>query len=360
MSEAALLSVRDLKVHFPVRIGGLFGKMVPVKAVDGVSFDLHPGETLGVVGESGCGKSTLGRAILRLIPPSDGAVIWLGERLDSLSHGAMRAKREDMQIIFQDPLASLDPRMTIGDVIAEPLRTFQPKLSRKEVRARVEDMLAKVGLSPHMINRYPHEFSGGQCQRVGVARAMILRPRLIVCDEPVSALDVSIQAQIVNLLMDLQREFNLSLIFISHNLSVVRHISHRILVLYLGRVMELADRDQLYRNPRHPYTQALVSAVPIPDPDLERQKERLVLTGDLPSPLAPPSGCVFRTRCPYATAICAEDIPPLDLIEPGHQAACHWWRAIAAGEKERTGPFGEVKVAVDGTHPAPGAPPART
>jgi oligopeptide transport system ATP-binding protein len=360
MSEAALLSVRDLKVHFPVRIGGLFGKMVPVKAVDGVSFDLHPGETLGVVGESGCGKSTLGRAILRLIPPSDGAVIWLGERLDSLSHGAMRAKREDMQIIFQDPLASLDPRMTIGDVIAEPLRTFQPKLSRKEVRARVEDMLAKVGLSPHMINRYPHEFSGGQCQRVGVARAMILRPRLIVCDEPVSALDVSIQAQIVNLLMDLQREFNLSLIFISHNLSVVRHISHRILVLYLGRVMELADRDQLYRNPRHPYTQALVSAVPIPDPDLERQKERLVLTGDLPSPLAPPSGCVFRTRCPYATAICAEDIPPLDLIEPGHQAACHWWRAIAAGEKERTGPFGEVKVAVDGTHRAPGAPPART
>ena len=360
MSEAALLSVRDLKVHFPVRIGGLFGKIVPVKAVDGVSFDLHPGETLGVVGESGCGKSTLGRAILRLIPPSDGAVIWIGERLDSLSPGAMRAKREDMQIIFQDPLASLDPRMTIGDVIAEPLRTFQPKLSRKEVRARVEDMLAKVGLSPHMINRYPHEFSGGQCQRVGVARAMILRPRLIVCDEPVSALDVSIQAQIVNLLMDLQREFNLSLIFISHNLSVVRHISHRILVLYLGRVMELADRDQLYRNPRHPYTQALVSAVPIPDPDLERQKERLVLTGDLPSPLAPPSGCVFRTRCPYATAICAEDIPPLDLIEPGHQAACHWWRAIAAGEKERTGPFGEVKVAVDGTHPAPGAPPART
>jgi oligopeptide transport system ATP-binding protein len=301
MSEPALLSVRDLKVHFHVRVGGLFGKTVPVKAVDGVSFDLRPGETLGVVGESGCGKSTLGRAILRLIPPTDGAVIWLGERLDSLSHGAMRAKREDMQIIFQDPLASLDPRMTIGDVIAEPLRTFQPKLSRKEVRARVEDMLAKVGLSPHMINRYPHEFSGGQCQRVGVARAMILRPRLIVCDEPVSALDVSIQAQIVNLLMELQREFHLSLIFISHNLSVVRHISHRILVLYLGRVMELADRDQLYRNPRHPYTQALVSAVPIPDPDLERQKERLVLSGDLPSPLAPPSGCVFRTRCPYAT-----------------------------------------------------------
>jgi oligopeptide transport system ATP-binding protein len=360
MSGAALLSVRDLKVHFPVRVGGLFGKIIPVKAVDGVSFDLRPGETLGVVGESGCGKSTLGRAILQLIPTTDGAVVWLGERIDSLSRHDMRAKREDMQIIFQDPLASLDPRMTIGDVIAEPLRTFQPKLSRKEVRARVEDMLAKVGLSPHMINRYPHEFSGGQCQRVGVARAMILRPRLIVCDEPVSALDVSIQAQIVNLLMDLQREFHLSLIFISHNLSVVRHISHRILVLYLGRVMELADRDQLYRNPRHPYTQALVSAVPIPDPDLERQKERLVLTGDLPSPLAPPSGCVFRTRCPYATSICAEDVPPLDLIEPGHQAACHWWREIAAGEKGRTGPLGEVTVAADGIHPAPGAAPGRS
>jgi oligopeptide transport system ATP-binding protein len=360
MSDAALLSVRDLKVHFPVRVGGLFGKIIPVKAVDGVSFDLRPGETLGVVGESGCGKSTLGRAILQLIPTTDGAVIWLGERIDSLSRHEMRAKREDMQIIFQDPLASLDPRMTIGDVIAEPLRTFQPKLSRNEVRARVEDILAKVGLSPHMINRYPHEFSGGQCQRVGVARAMILRPRLIICDEPVSALDVSIQAQIVNLLMELQREFHLSLIFISHNLSVVRHISHRILVLYLGRVMELADRDQLYRNPRHPYTQALVSAVPIPDPDLERQKERLVLTGDLPSPLAPPSGCVFRTRCPYATSVCAEDIPPLDLIEPGHQAACHWWREIAEGEKERTGPIGEVTVAVDGIHPAPGAAPGRS
>jgi oligopeptide transport system ATP-binding protein len=347
------LSVRDLKVHFPVRIGGLFGKTIPVKAVDGVSFDLKPGETLGVVGESGCGKSTLGRAILQLIPPTDGAVIWLGERIEGLSQAEMRAKREDMQIIFQDPLASLNPRMTIGDIISEPLRTFQPKLARSEVRAQVEGMLAKVGLSPHMINRYPHEFSGGQCQRVGVARAMILKPRLIVCDEPVSALDVSIQAQIINLLMELQREFGLALIFISHNLAVVRHISHRILVLYLGRVMELADRDQLYRNPSHPYTQALVSAVPVPDPDLERQKERIVLSGDLPSPLAPPSGCVFRTRCPYATSICAEDIPPLDRIEPGHQAACHWWREIAAGEKERTGPVGAVPLAADGTHPVP-------
>ncbi len=354
MSQAALLSVRDLKVHFPVRIGGLFGRIVPVKAVDGVSFDLRAGETLGVVGESGCGKSTLGRAILQLIPPSAGAVIWLGERIDSLSQRQMRAKREDMQIIFQDPLASLDPRMTIGDIIAEPLRTFQPELGRAEARARARDMLVKVGLLPQMINRYPHEFSGGQCQRIGVARAMILRPKLIVCDEPVSALDVSIQAQIVNLLMELQREFALSLIFISHNLSVVRHISHRILVLYLGRVMELADRDQLYRNPRHPYTQALVSAVPIPDPDLERRKERIVLAGDLPSPLAPPSGCVFRTRCPYATELCAEDIPPLDLVEPGHQAACHHWQAIAAGEKKVTGRLGDMPVAPEGARPDSG------
>jgi oligopeptide transport system ATP-binding protein len=339
MSEAALLSVRDLKVHFPVRIGGLLGRMLPIKAVDGVSFDLKPGETLGVVGESGCGKSTLGRAILQLIPPTSGTVLWLGERIEGLSQRRMRAKREDMQIIFQDPLASLDPRMTIGDIIAEPLRTFSPNLGRPEVRERIEDMLAKVGLSPHMINRYPHEFSGGQCQRIGIARAMILRPKLIVCDEPVSALDVSIQAQIVNLLMDLQREFGLSLIFISHNLSVVRHISHRILVLYLGRVMELADRDQLYRNPRHPYTQALISAVPIPDPDLERQRPRIVLTGDLPSPLTPPSGCVFRTRCPFATALCAEDVPAIEQVERGHEVVCHHWRAIAAGEEAGTVPI---------------------
>ena len=353
MSDAALLSVRDLKVHFPVRLGGLFGKFVPVKAVDGVSFDLRPGETLGVVGESGCGKSTLGRAILQLIPPTAGAVLWLGERIDRLSQSEMRDKREDMQIIFQDPLASLDPRMTIGDIIAEPLRTFQPNLDRGETRLHVEDMLAKVGLLPHMINRYPHEFSGGQCQRIGIARAMILRPKLIVCDEPVSALDVSIQAQIVNLLMELQREFGLSMIFISHNLSVVRHISHRILVIYLGRTMELADRDRLYRNPRHPYTQALISAVPIPDPDIERQKQRLVLSGELPSPLAPPSGCVFRTRCPYATALCAEDIPPLEGVEAGHEVACHHWQAIAAGRQPMTGPLASAPAAAEGTRPVP-------
>ena len=328
-----LLSVRDLKVHFPLRVGGLFGRTIPIKAVDGVSFDLEPGETLGIVGESGCGKSTLGRAILQLIRPTAGEVLWLGERIDRISPQAMRPKREEMQIIFQDPLASLNPRMTIGDIIAEPLRTFRPGLAKAQIRAEVEEMLAKVGLLPQMINRYPHEFSGGQCQRVGIARAMVLKPKLIICDEPVSALDVSIQAQIVNLLAELQREFGLALIFISHNLSVVRHISHRILVLYLGKVMEVADREALYRRPRHPYTQALVSAVPIPDPDRERQKPRIVLTGDLPSPLSPPTGCVFRTRCPHASRLCAEAVPAPDRAAGSHEVVCHHWREIEADQR---------------------------
>jgi oligopeptide transport system ATP-binding protein len=333
----ALLSVRDLKVHFPLRVGGLFGRTVPIKAVDGVSFDLEPGETLGIVGESGCGKSTLGRAILQLIRPTAGEVLWLGERIDCISPQAMRPKREEMQIIFQDPLASLDPRMTIGDIIGEPLRTFRPGLAKAQIRAQVEEMLAKVGLLPQMINRYPHEFSGGQCQRIGIARAMVLKPKLIICDEPVSALDVSIQAQIVNLLAELQREFGLALIFISHNLSVVRHISHRILVLYLGKVMEVADRDELYRRPRHPYTQALVSAVPIPDPDRERQKPRVVLTGDLPSPLSPPTGCVFRTRCPHASRLCAEAVPTPDRPGGSHEVVCHHWREIEADQRANPG-----------------------
>jgi oligopeptide transport system ATP-binding protein len=326
---SALLSVRDLKVHFQVRVGGvLVGRYKPLKAVDGVSFDLLPGETLGIVGESGCGKSTLGRAILRLIEPSAGQVAWLGEELSALDAAALRARRQDMQIIFQDPLASLNPRMTVGEIIAEPLRTFAPGIGREGMKAKVKEMMALVGLLPQMINRYPHEFSGGQCQRIGIARAMILEPKLIICDEPVSALDVSIQAQIVNLLMKLQREFDLSLIFISHDLSVVRHISHRIMVLYLGRMMEMADRDAIYAQPRHPYTQALISAVPIPDPDKERGKQRLVLQGDLPSPLSPPSGCVFRTRCPKATELCAQAEPPLEEDGSGdrHLVACHHWR----------------------------------
>jgi len=322
-----ILSVRDLKVHFPIRTGGLLvGQYTPLKAVDGVSFDLMPGETLGIVGESGCGKSTLGRAVLQLIPPTAGQVVWLGENLVSRSEDELRPKRAEMQIIFQDPLASLNPRMTIGDIIAEPLLTHTPGLSKKDVKARVKDMMAKVGLLPQMINRYPHEFSGGQCQRIGVARAMLLNPRLIVCDEPVSALDVSIQAQIVNLLMRLQKEFGLTLMFISHDLSVVRHISTRIMVLYLGRMMEIADRDSLYRAPRHPYTKALISAVPIPDPVLERDKEQIALQGDLPSPINPPSGCVFRTRCPLASEVCAAETPEMEEAGPEHSLACHHWR----------------------------------
>jgi oligopeptide transport system ATP-binding protein len=328
--EAPILSVRDLKVHFPIPVGGVFRRRhLPLRAVDGVSFDLAPGETLGIVGESGCGKSTLGRVVLQLIPPTAGQVTWLGQNLAGLDQAAMQRHRRDLQIIFQDPLASLDPRMPVGESIAEPLVTHEPGLPRAEVRQRVEAMMRSVGLLPQMINRYPHEFSGGQCQRIGIARAMILRPRLIVCDEPVSALDVSIQAQIVNLLMALQRETGVSLIFISHNLAVVRHICHRIMVLYLGRVAEIADRDQLYRNPRHPYTQALISAVPIPDPELERSRRRIPVGGDLPSPLNPPSGCVFRTRCPRATGFCAEKVPPLYTVEPRHEAACHYWQETA-------------------------------
>ena len=326
VGTAPLLSVQDLKVHFHIGGGLLTRRRAAVlKAVDGVTFDLRPGETLGLVGESGCGKSTLGRAVLRLLPTAAGRVVWLGQDLAQLSHEAMRQKRQQMQIVFQDPLAALNPRMTVGDIIAEPMKTFQPNLPAAEAKKRVQEMMAKVGLLPNQINRYPHEFSGGQCQRIGIARAMINSPQLIVCDEPVSALDVSIQAQIVNLLMDLQRDMGMALIFISHNLSVVRHISHRIMVLYLGRVAELADRDELYRNPRHPYTQALISAVPIPDPEVERNRRRVVLTGDLPSPLKPPSGCTFRTRCPKATELCAREVPPLETIGRGHEVACHHW-----------------------------------
>ncbi|MBI2254802.1 MAG: dipeptide ABC transporter ATP-binding protein [Proteobacteria bacterium] len=323
--SAPLLSVSDLKVHFDVGRKRLFGGGTPavVKAVDGVSFDLKPGETLGLVGESGCGKSTLGRAVLRLLPLKGGRTVWLGQDLAKLDADAMRGLRREMQIIFQDPLASLNPRMTVGQIIAEPLTTFQPNLSANDVKARVKAMMAKVGLLPNQVNRYPHEFSGGQCQRIGIARAIINNPRLIVCDEPVSALDVSIQAQIVNLLMDLQKEMGMSLIFISHNLAIVRHISHRVMVLYLGKVMEIADRDSLYKNPLHPYTQALNSAVPVPDPEIEQSKARIVLKGDLPSPLNPPSGCPFRTRCPRATEICAQEMPELVSTGKDHMVACH-------------------------------------
>jgi oligopeptide transport system ATP-binding protein len=321
-STDALLSVRDLSVHFPLR-HGLFAHSVAVRAVDGVSFDLKAGETLGIVGESGCGKSTLGRAVLRLIEPTGGRVAWMGQNFLGLDAKKLRDQRRHMQIIFQDPLASLDPRMTVGKIIGKPLKTFHPEISRAELRQRVADVMQQVGLAPEMVGRYPHEFSGGQCQRIGIARAMILKPKLIVCDEPVSALDVSIQAQVINLLMRLQREHGLSLLFISHNLSVVRHISHRVLVLYLGKVMEVADRDSFYRRPLHPYSQALISAIPLPDPKLERQRQRIVLQGDLPSPVNPPVGCRFCTRCPKATEICRTTPPTLIDHGDGHLVACH-------------------------------------
>jgi oligopeptide transport system ATP-binding protein len=322
-----LLDVRDLKVHYPVRTGGLLiGTYTPLKALDGVSFQLKAGETLGVVGESGCGKSTLGRAVLQLLPATGGAVAWLGRTLTDLGAKELKAERERMQIVFQDPLASLDPRMTAGDIIAEPLRNYRASMSRAEMKATVKDMMARVGLHPAMINRYPHEFSGGQCQRIGIARAMILGPKLVVCDEPVSALDVSIRAQVVNLLMELQRTMNLTMIFISHDLSIVRHISHRVMVLYLGKCMEIAPRDALYANPRHPYTRALLSAVPVPDPSIARARPRLALADELPSPLNPPSGCVFRTRCPRATAVCADVVPPREQPGAGHDVWCHHWR----------------------------------
>ena len=321
-----LLSVRGLTVDFPVPTPGLFARDRRLRAVDSVDLDLAPGETLGIVGESGCGKSTLGRAILRLIPASAGSVTWLGRNLLQLSAEEMRSQRRDMQIIFQDPLAALNPRMTVGDIIAEPLRTFLPELRPDELKARVRALMDRVGLLPRMINRYPHEFSGGQCQRIGIARALALGPKLIICDEPVAALDVSIQAQIVNLLMELQRAEGLSLIFISHNLGVVRHICHRVLVLYLGRVVEVAPRAAMFGAPLHPYTQALLAAAPIADPALERAKPRSALQGDPPSPLDPPSGCAFRNRCGKATEVCADIRPDLEAAGSAHIVACHHWR----------------------------------
>ncbi len=319
-----LLSVSDLKVHFPLGKGLLGRTAGVVKAVDGISFDLKPGETLGIVGESGCGKSTLGRAILRLTKATEGNVVWLGQDLFGLDKKTLRKARRDLQIIFQDPLASLDPRMTVGAIIARPLKTFFPELGKAEIDKRVKDAMQQVGLAPEMLRRYPHEFSGGQCQRIGIARAIILRPKLIVCDEPVSALDVSIQAQIINLLRKLQAELGLSLLFISHNLSVVRHISHRVMVLYLGKVMEIAERDVFYANPMHPYSKALISAIPLPDPKRERVRTHILLQGDLPSPIKPPEGCRFCTRCPMATDQCHVIEPPLTPRSDGRLVACHY------------------------------------
>jgi oligopeptide transport system ATP-binding protein len=320
MATDALLEVNNLKKHFPIK-GGVFSKTIGyVYAVDGVSFTLHYGETLGLVGESGCGKSTTGRTVLRLLEPTDGDIKFEGQEITRVDKGEMRALRRQMQIIFQDPYASLNPRMTVGSIIGEPLEIH--KIARGSAKEdQVSSLLQKVGLRAEDMRKYPHEFSGGQRQRIGIARALGLNPKLIVCDEPVSALDVSIQAQVINLLEDLQEEFSLSYLFIAHNLNVVEHISDRVAVMYLGKIVELASDTDLYNNPQHPYTEALLSAVPLPDPTIE--KKRIILQGDVPSPINPPSGCHFHTRCPYKEKICEEEVPEFKDIGGGHWVACH-------------------------------------
>lgn len=331
MSDPAgvLLNVENLTKRFAID-AGLFRKPAILTAVNDVSFTVNRGETLGIVGESGCGKSTLGRCILQLIPPDEGKVVWMGRDLTELKKEEMRRTRQDLQIIFQDPLASLNPRMTVGEIISDPLRTLRPDMSRAQRRERVREVMDAVGLLPEMVNRYPHEFSGGQAQRIGIARALATEPKLILCDEPVSALDVSIQAQILNLLADLKDQFGLTLIFISHDLSVVRHVSDRILVLYLGRIAELAESETLYNEPRHPYTRALLTAVPIADPIRAREHSIEGLEGEIPSPINPPSGCFFRTRCPYAIDRCAQVVPPLEMADTGSEVACIRWEDIVA------------------------------
>lgn len=321
--KEVLLSVKNLVKHFPITQGIILQKQVgAVHAVDGVSFDIYKGETLGLVGESGCGKSTTGRTILQLYRPTSGSVYFEDKDLVAMKGEELRKTRKRMQMIFQDPYASLNPRMTVEEIVGEPMIIHKTH-SGKELEDRVADLLSMVGLNPAFANRYPHEFSGGQRQRIGVARALALDPLLIVCDEPISALDVSIQAQVVNLLEDLQAELGLTYLFIAHDLSMVRHISDRVAVMYLGVIMELADRDELYNNPLHPYTQALLSAVPIPDPYAEEKRQRIILEGDVPSPVNPPSGCRFRTRCPLATTICEQEKPEFREIKPGHFVACH-------------------------------------
>lgn len=317
-----LLRVENLVMHFPIYRGVIRRQVGAVHAVDGVSFDVRRGETLGLVGESGCGKSTTGRAILQLYKPTAGKVYFENTNLVELKGEEMRWMRRQMQMIFQDPYASLNPRMTVGEIVGEPLMVHNVA-SGKEIQERVEHLLDLVKMNPSFANRYPHEFSGGQRQRIGVARALALQPSFIICDEPISALDVSIQAQVVNLLEELQEQFNLTYLFIAHDLSMVRHISKRVAVMYLGCIVELADRDALYKEPLHPYTQALLSAVPIPDPVADAKRKRIILEGDVPSPVNPPSGCRFRTRCPIAEAICAEQRPEFREARPGHFVACH-------------------------------------
>jgi len=315
-----LLSVKGLVKHFPVKKGLLQQTVGQVRAVDGISFDIGEGETLGLVGESGCGKSTAGKTILKLLEPTAGEIRVNGERIDRLSRAEMRPYRRELQVVFQDPYSSLNPRLKIRDIIAEPLRNYGVAEGRA-LHDRVTTLAGKVGLRAEALNRYPHEFSGGQRQRIGIARALALNPGLIVCDEPVSALDVSVQAQVINLLSDLQREFGLSYLFIAHDIAVVEHISHRVAVMYLGKIVEIAERRSLFSKPQHPYTEALLSAVPVPDP--EAVTKRIILKGDVPSPIAPPPGCRFHTRCPYAFDRCSREEPQMREILPGHHAACH-------------------------------------
>ena len=319
-----LVRVENLVKHFPITRGVVVQRQVgAVKAVDGISFDIRKGETLGLVGESGCGKSTTGRTIIQLYRATSGKVYLEDKELTNLKGEGLRQLRRNMQIIFQDPYASLNPRMSVGDIVGEPLEVHGIMKNRKERRERVQELLSLVGLNPYFINRYPHEFSGGQRQRIGVARALALQPRFIVCDEPISALDVSIQAQVVNLLEELQDKFDLTYLFIAHDLSMVRHISDRTAVMYLGKVVELTTRNELYQNPLHPYTKALLSAVPIPDPIAEKQRQRIILTGDVPSPVNPPSGCHFHPRCSYAQDICKITDPVWREAAPDHWVACH-------------------------------------
>jgi oligopeptide/dipeptide ABC transporter ATP-binding protein len=317
---STLLQVRDLRKHFPVR-KGVFGRQVgTVHAVDGISFSIASRETLGLVGESGCGKSTAGRTILRLLDPTSGTVEWRGQRIDRLDRAAMRPFRRELQAVFQDPYSSLNPRLRADDIVAEPLRNYD-RLGAREAREKVAWLFEKVGLRPDQMIKYPHEFSGGQRQRLGIARALAVRPKLIVCDEPVSALDVSVQAQVINLLEDLQAELGVSYLFVAHDLAVVEHISHRVAVMYLGKIVELTDKRALFRDPQHPYTEALLSAVPVPDP--RAAKKRIILPGDVPSPITPPPGCRFHTRCPYAEARCRVEEPAMKEVRPGHLVACH-------------------------------------